>query len=264
VPLTFFSNGLLGATFALAFVAGAMAEEYPQMSAPKAAESAALTDPQKVAIEDVVRNLLAHEPELVVKATQEMRRRQEAEIASKNQAAVMSNRDKLLHDPAAPIAGNPDGDVAVVEFFDYQCGYCKMAQEAVAKLLNTDKNVRFVYKEYPILGPASVLSSKAALASMRQGKYAEFHDNLMATKGHFTEDVIFEVAEKTGLDVTRLKQDMADESIEKAMHVNIAVAGEIGARGTPAFIIGEQMFGGAMKYEEMQQAVGEAREKQKQ
>jgi protein-disulfide isomerase len=153
------------------------------------------------------------EPDLVVKAAQEMRRRQEAESAVKTQAAVTANRDQLLGDPTVPVEGNPNGDVTVVEFFDYQCGYCKMAQEAVSKLLATDKNVRMIYKEYPILGPDSVQGSKAALASVNQGKYTKFHDTLMNTKGHLSNEIIFTLAKESGLDVEKLKEDMGDDSI---------------------------------------------------
>jgi protein-disulfide isomerase len=138
-----------------------------------------------------------------------------------------------------------------------------MAQEAVSKLLDTDKNVRLIYKEYPILGPDSIQGSKAALASVKQGKYMKFHDTLMNTKGHLSSEIILKVAKETGLDVEKLKEDMADDSIERTMHANVVLAGEIGARGTPAFVIGEQMFGGAMKYEQMQQAVEDARQKQR-
>jgi protein-disulfide isomerase len=253
---------MIGLLPALAFAADAAPPAISQTPAPLTAATAALTDDQKAAVEDVVRNLLtAKEPDLVVKAAQEMRRRQEAESAAKTQAAVTANRDQLLGDPTVPVEGNPNGDVTVVEFFDYQCGYCKMAQEAVSKLLATDKNVRMIYKEYPILGPDSVQGSKAALASVNQGKYTKFHDTLMNTKGHLSNEIIFTLAKESGLDVEKLKEDMGDDSIEKIMHANIVPAGEIGGRGVPAFVIGEQMFGGAMKYEQMQQAVDDARQK---
>jgi protein-disulfide isomerase len=256
--------GKLALMPASAFAADTVSGEVPQMSVSEASNAAALSDAQKAAVEDVVRHLLtAKEPDLVVKAAQEMRRRQEAESASKNQAAVTGNHDQLFADPTAPVGGNPNGDVTVVEFFDYQCSYCKMTQEAVSKLLDTDKNVKLIYKEYPILGPDSIQGSKAALASVKQGKYMKFHDTLMNTKGHLSSEIILTVAKETGLDVEKLKEDMADDSIERTMHANVVLAGDIGARGTPAFVIGEQMFGGAMKYEQMQQAVEDARQKQR-
>jgi predicted DsbA family dithiol-disulfide isomerase len=112
-----------------------------------------------------------------------------------------------------------------------------------------------------VLGPDSVQGSKAALASVKQGKYTKFHDTLMNARGHLSNEIIFAVAKESGLDVEKLKEDMADDSIGKIMHANIVLGGEIGTRGTPTFVIGEQMFGGAMKYEQMQQAVDDARQK---
>jgi protein-disulfide isomerase len=241
---------------------GALAEE---AASTAATAPLAFTDAQKAAIEDVVRTLLTtKEPDLVSKATTALRHRQEQEAAVKRQATLAAEHDKLFDDPSAPTAGNPTGDVTVIEFFDYQCGFCKTSQGAIAKLLSADRNVKFIYKEYPILGPESVQGSMAGLASSRQGKYREFHDALMATKGHLSDDIIFGTAEEIGLDVEKLKADMADESIKKTIDANIALAGDIGARGTPTFLMGEQLFGGAMNYEQMRQAVEEARQRAKQ
>jgi protein-disulfide isomerase len=240
----------------------ALAEE--NVSTPATA-APAFTDAQKAAIEDVVRALLTtKEPDLVFKAATELRHRQDEEAAAKRQAAVTAEHDKLFGDSTSPIAGNPNGDVTVVEFFDYQCGFCKTSQDAVSKLLSADRNVKFIYKEHPILGSGSVRGSMAVLASSRQGKYREFHDALMATKGHLSDDIIFGTAKDIGLDVEKLKADMADESLKKTIDANIALAGNIGARGTPTFLVGEQVFGGAMNYEQMQRAVDDSRQKAKQ
>jgi protein-disulfide isomerase len=252
------SNFILLSALMLASPA-ALAEE-AAFTAPTAPP--AFTDAQKAAIEDVVRTLLTiKEPDLISKAATELRHRQEQEAAVKRQATLAAEHDKLFDNASSPTAGNPNGDVTVIEFFDYQCGFCKTAQDAITKLLSADRNVKFVYKEYPILGPESVQGSKAGLASSRQGKYREFHDALMATKGHLSADIIFSTAEEIGLDVEKLKADMADEAIKKTIDANIALAGDIGARGTPTFLVGEQFFGGAINYEQMQQAVENARQK---
>ena len=220
------------------------------------------TAEQKAAIEAIVREFLVDkEPETIIKAAQNAQQKQEADSLSKSQQAVGANRDKIFNDKTSPVGGNPKGDVTIVEFFDYQCGYCKMAQENLGKLLETEKNVKIIYKEYPILGPDSALASKAALASVAQGKYEKFHVALMTTKEHLTEAVIFKIAKDVGLDVDKLKKDAANEEIQKIIQANIALGGEVGARGTPTFVIGEQIYPGALQLEQMQEAIASARSK---
>lgn len=236
----------------------------PSMAMAADASSSALTDAQKTAVEAVVRELLLKkEPELIVKAAQEVQKRMETESAAKGQEAILKNRDKLLKDPNAPVGGNPKGDVTVVEFFDYQCGYCKMAQENVLKLLNDDKNVRILYKEYPILGPVSTFAAKAALASVEQGKYIKFHEALMSVKDRLTEESVLSTAKSVGLDVEKLKKTMESEKIEKIIKDNQDLAAEIGARGTPAFIIGDKLYPGVLSVEQMKETIAEARKSAK-
>lgn len=244
---------IIGLTPALAMAANPAPAAAPATPAPA---SAAFTDAQKAAIEDIVRNLLTKkEPDLIIKAAQEYQLRQETVDLEKSQKALANNRDKIFNDANAPVGGNPKGDVTVVEFYDYQCGYCKMSEEAIVKLLAEDKNIKFVYKEFPVLGPMSTQAAKASLASVRQGKFAKFHEALMNTKDHLSEDVILKVAKSVGLDAEKLKKDMADEAIDKMIKENIATGNEVGAHGTPTFIIGDQIFPGAMPIEAMKKAV---------
>ena len=229
-----------------------------------AADAGSLTESQKVAVKEIVRNMLTkEEPDLVIKAAQEMQNRNEKESVVKSQKALTENFDKIFKDPDAPIGGNPKGDVTLVEFYDYQCGYCKMAQETVAKILSEDKNVKLVYKEFPILGPSSVQVSKAALASVRQGKFFKFHEALMTAKEHLSEDMVMKTAKDVGLDIDKLKKDMADEKIEKIIKDNQEVGKDIGARGTPTFVIGEQVYPGLIPYEQMKKAIEDARKSKK-
>ncbi len=225
---------------------------------------AALTEAQQAEVKELVRSLLTkEEPDLVIKAAHEAQSREEKDIASQGQKALSTSRDKIFNDANAPVVGNVKGDVTMVEFFDYQCGYCKMAHEAIVKLMETDKNVKLIYKEFPILGEGSVQASRAALASVRQNKYEAFHNALMATKAHLTEDIVLKVAKDTGLDLEKLKKDMDDESIEKIVKANLELGSQIGARGTPTFVIGEQVYPGAMQYDQMKQAVDTARQNAK-
>lgn len=230
--------------------------------ASKAADTSALTDAQKAAVEDVVRELLVKkEPELVMKAAQELESRQEKEMASKSEKALSDKdtQDKLMKDTTAPVAGNPNGAVVLIEFFDYQCGYCKAVSEFVNKAIAENKDLKVVYKEYPVLGEGSVMVSKAALASAKQGKYVAFHNALMASKEHFTEESVMKIAKSVGLDTEKLKKDMADTSITKTIKENQALGQSIGARGTPTFVIGGKVYPGAMPYEAMSKKIEEAR-----
>ena len=244
----------------LAFMIGLVPALATAAEATPGLAPAALTDAQKTAVEEVVRDLLTKkEPEIVIKAAQAMQEKMETEHAVKGQAAVGKNRDRLYNDPDSFVGGNPKGDVTVVEFFDYMCGYCKVAQEAVEKVLAEDKNVRLVYKEFPILGAGSMTASKAAIASVPTGKYIKFHNALMSSKDRLTETTIFAIAENVGLNVEKLKKDMADEKVEKIVKANLALAQEIGARGTPTFIIGEKVFPGAVPVEQLKEAIAAAR-----
>ena len=231
----------------------------PAIAAP--ASAAALSDAEKKEVENVVRSLLLDkEPELVIKAAQTLQDRMEKEAETKAQKNVKKNIDKINKDPDSPVGGNPKGDVTVVEFFDYSCGYCKLAQEHVEKLLETDNNVRFVYKELPILGPDSVSISKAAIASIEQGKYEAFHAALMKTKTKLSDRGVMDVAKEVGLDVEKLEKDMKSDKVEKIQKANLDLAKEIGAQGTPTFIINGKLFGGALPYEKLKEAVDKARE----
>lgn len=227
-------------------------------------KDAALSDAQKTAVENVVRELLLKkEPELIVKAAQEMQARMEKEQNTKSNENIVANKSKLFNDADAPVAGNAKGDVTIVEFFDYQCGYCKMVQPTVEKILSDDKNVRFIYKELPILGPVSQFASKAALASVAQGKYFAFHNAMMEKKERLSEDSIMDIAKEIGLNVEKLKTDMQSAKVEKQIKANIELADQIGARGTPAFVIGERLYPGAMQADQMAEIISDLRKAKK-
>jgi len=196
-----------------------------------------------------------------MEAMQELQKRDQANAEEKSEKAIKAATDKIFNNPDTPIGGNPKGDVTLVEFFDYQCGYCKMSEADVEKLLKEDKNIKLIYKDFPILGPMSATASKAALASVKQGpdKYVKMHDALMGKKDHLTEDMIFDIAKGQGLDVAKLKKDMDDDSVGKIIQANLELGGDIGVRGTPMFIVGQQVYPGAMQYDQLKKAVTDAR-----
>jgi protein-disulfide isomerase len=264
---------LLLAAAILTFATAAQAEnassapnkDMPNLTPTPAAAPAApktFSDADKAAIEDIVKTYLTKEhPEVLMEAMQELQKRDQASAEAKSEAAIKSSSDKIFNNPDSPVGGNAKGDVTVVEFFDYQCSYCKMSEPEVEKLLKEDKNVKLIYKDFPILGPMSVQAAKASLASARQGapKYIKFHDALMNKKDHVNDEMLYQTAKDAGLDVEKLKKDMNDDAIAKQVQANIELGGEIGVRGTPMFIVGEAIYPGALQYDQLKKAVDDAR-----
>jgi protein-disulfide isomerase len=202
------------------------------LSTPASADET-MTEAETEAIEDVVRGYLLEHPEIIIEALQvlETRNRQQA-------------IDALLADEGAPVAGNPEGPLTVVEFFDYQCPYCKTIAADMIETLEAEGDVRIVFKEFPILGQASEYAAKAALAAHRQGKYLDFHQALMATRGKLNERVVIEEARRVGLDVERLQADMDSPEIAAALERNHALATALQVNGTPAFVVGDTVVPG--------------------
>jgi protein-disulfide isomerase len=226
--------------------------------APVAAQRA--IDPaQKAQIEAVVRQYILEHPEIVVEALQAMQMRREAEAVQRQQQALESSREALVSAKGDPVGGNPQGDVTLVEFFDYQCGYCKAVHPSLRDLMGEDRNLRVVYKEFPILGPASVTAAKAALAAARQGKYEPMHDALMELRGQLDDAKVMRVAESLDLDLERLKADMESVEILATIERNMDLARRLEINGTPAFVIGDQLVPGAVPLEQLKEAVGKAR-----
>ena len=232
----------------VSILAGARAE------APKA-------DPrERAAIERAIRDYLFAHPEILEEALQILEARREAEARARARAAIRENRDALLAHSMSPVSGNPDGDVTVVEFFDYRCGFCKRALPTMKNLLKTDAKVRVVWKEFPILGPVSRFAARASAAAARQGRFYPFHAGLMGAPGQLTEDRVLEIAAATGLDVERLRRDMKDPAIEAYLDETRELAQTIGIRGTPAFVIGGELVRGAVDSARMEQLVARARD----
>ncbi len=174
---------------------------------------------------------------------------------------IVARQDELLNDPASPVGGNPDGDVTLVEFFDYQCPYCKTIFPSIQALLAEDRNLRYVFKEFPILGRASVFAARAALAARRQGKYLEFHMAVMSAKGKLTEARVMRLAKTAGLDVDRLRRDMADGTVDAMIRRNLELADGLGIFSTPVFIIGDTQIPGAVEIDTLKVLIARARQR---
>ena len=167
-----------------------------------------------------------------------------AALEAASEVAAVSYKATLLADPSTPVLGNPKGDVVIVKFFDYQCPYCKAVEPKLEKLMMDDKGVKIVVKEFPILGPESVIASKAALASVRQGKYAAFHHALMTYRGQLTDEVIFTAAKSVGLDVDKLRKDMISPEVADQLLANFNLARALKVSVTPGYFIGTHELSG--------------------
>lgn len=215
-------------------------------------------DREARAIEQIVIDLLTENPQIVIDAIQAYQDLQEQAEAELARLAIAEHRDQLLTDPASPVGGNPDGDVTVVEFFDYQCSYCKRAAPDVVSLLKNDGNIRLVYKEWPILGPDSVFAARAALASRAQGKYLEFHEAVMNQR-QVSEASVIRAAEELGLDIDRLRADMEAPEVSDHLDATMQLAQALGINGTPSFVFGDQLVPGVASLDQMQALVDAAR-----
>jgi protein-disulfide isomerase len=179
--------------------------------------------------------------------------------ANASQAALQSQHAALFNDPGSPIAGDKNGDVTVVEFFDYRCGVCKRVHPIVDSLMAGDSKLRRVYKDWPILGPQSVFAARAALASRAQGKYLAFHNALMAARGKLDKNAVFKIAEKVGIDHQRLLRDMDSAEITKILRRNYQLAESLKLNGTPSFVIGDQILKGGRDLATMRRIVADIR-----
>ncbi len=242
-----------------ALVAGAAFVAARATSPIEIATSPAPDDAGNPALGRNIRAYLMANPEVLVEAMQELERKQDNQRDTQAVKAIQQQQSALLQDPETPVIGNPKGDVTIVEFSDYQCPYCKKAHTAVKSVLASDGNVRLVYKDLPILGEASKISAVAALASIKQGKYEAFHDALMTNNAKLDADRIFEIAASVGIDVARLKADMDDPKIKAIIDRNMALAQDLGVRGTPAFVIGKQFVPGAIEAPALKQLIADAR-----
>lgn len=215
--------------------------------------------PPQAAMDQAISQYLKDHPSEVMAALKQAQAEQEKQQQAEAHLALEQKQDQIFNNPADPVVGNPQGDVTVVEFFDYRCPYCKRVSDALAELVKSDPNVRLVYKDFPILGPESVVAAKIALAAHRQGKYEIVHTAFMAHKGSFEEADLLELAASVGADKAKLAADMADPAIQGQLEANDSLAGTLGITGTPGFLFGKQLVPGAVSLEDMKKLVTAAR-----
>lgn len=200
---------------------------------------------QKEDIEKIVREYLLENPAVIREALQVLQQREELQRSATAKANLRALKSEIYSDADSPVEGDAQADVTLVVFFDYFCGYCKRSMPGLQTLLESDKSVRVVYKELPILGPQSLVAARAALAAGRQGKFVEFHRAMIEAESA-SEDVIKATAERLGLDYAQLRKDMLDPQISAALDRNIRLAEALNVNGTPAYLVGDRIIPGAI------------------
>lgn len=215
----------------------------------------------KTDVENIIRSYLGEHPEIIIESVQKMQQKQVEEQSNKAKESIKANKDKLLN-KNTPFTGNPKGDVTVIEFFDYNCGYCKHVVEPLAKLAKEDKNVKIAFFDLPILSPDSEAAAKYSIAVGRidGGKYFDFYQAMMKATSHREEDVMA-IAKSLGIDQEKLKKEAASKEVEEIIKEHLALAPTLGIQGTPAFVIGDDLIPGAADYDTLVAKVKQAREK---
>ncbi len=217
----------------------------PPEPAPGASKAGSFTPDQRREIEAMIKDYLIANPEVMVEIQTALESKMEKVQAEKMQVALKDSAGELFRSPGSPVAGNAKGDVTVVEFFDYNCGYCKKAFGDLAAAVDKDSKIKLVLKEFPILSKGSEEAAKVALAAKMQGKYWEFHRAMLEAQGQANEASALKVAEKVGLDMGRIKKDLGSAEVKKEIEDTRKLAQKMGIQGTPHFLVGDKVIAGA-------------------
>lgn len=225
-------------TVSLLFVSGVM-------GAPKTSK---FSTTQKKEIEGIIRSYLVTNPEVLVEASRALQQKERQRAIEQARKAIPENADKLFNSLNSQVAGNPHGNVTLVEFYDHQCRYCKQIAPLVQKLIQDDKNLRVVFKEFPIFGANSEYAAKAVLAARKQGKYVVLHEALLKEKNRLSPELVLKIAKDEGIDIKQLKRDVNDPLITKHLEENRELASALGLNGTPAFVLASYPVTKDMKF----------------
>jgi protein-disulfide isomerase len=235
------------------------AAEAPAMSEPAGAGAAPVTPAERARVESIVRDYLLENPEILLEAMQVLEAREREALAAREREALATLVPTLLASPMTPAFGPEDASAVMVEFFDYQCGYCKRILPDIQAVMEEDEELLTIFVEFPILSEASVMAARAALASQEQDLYLDYHAALMSHRGPLDEAVIFELADGVGLDTERLREDMQASEIDAYLQTVRGLAQGLNVRGTPTMVIGEEIFRGAVPADTLRQAIAQAR-----
>ncbi|HVY57129.1 MAG TPA: DsbA family protein [Xanthobacteraceae bacterium] len=230
-------------------------------AAPALAQS--FSAPQRTEIESIVREYIVQHPEVLQEAIAELEKRQSVAEAAKAKEAIKSHAQALFNSSRQVVVGNPHGDVTLVEFFDYNCGYCKRALADLMDLIKTDNKLKVVLKEFPVLGPGSVEAAQVAVAVRMQDKggqkYLQFHQKLLGGRGPADKAHALAAAKDVGLDMARLEKDMASPEVHATIDESMKLAEALGLNGTPSYVVGEDVVVGAVGLPALREKVSTAR-----
>jgi protein-disulfide isomerase len=228
-----------------------------------AAAAQSFTDAQRGELEQIIKNYLVAHPEVLEEMTAELSKRHDAADAEKHLAAVKKDSETIFNSPRGVTVGNRGGDVTFVEFFDYNCGYCKRAMTDMLELMKADPKLRVVLKEFPVLGPGSVEAAQVAVAVRMQDpsgkKYLDFHQKLLGGHGQADKARALAAAKDAGLDMPRLEKDLASPEVKATLDENYRLAESMGLNGTPSYVIGDQVVVGAIGLDGLTHKINEAR-----
>jgi len=231
------------------------------VAAPAAEPS--FSEPQKAEIEKIIRDYLVTHPEVLQEAIAELDKRQAAADTEKAKAAVAANAATLFDSSRQVVLGNPKGDVTLVEFFDYNCGFCKGALPAMIDLLKDDTKLKVVLKEFPVLGPGSVEAAKVAVAVRMQDKtgkkYLDFHQKLLGGRGKADKARALAVAKEVGMDMAKIEKDMASDEARLSLEESLKLAETLGLNGTPSYVVGDDVVVGAVGLDALRGKIAMAR-----
>jgi protein-disulfide isomerase len=232
-------------------------------AAPLSLRAEEFSKTQRSEIERVIRDYLIAHPEVLQEAMAELDKRQAATQAEKQKAAVRTHAELLFNAPNQVTLGNPKGNVTFVEFFDYNCGYCKRAMEDMLALMKSDRNLKVVLKEFPVLGPPSLEAARVGVAVQLQDpsgkKYLEFHQKLLGSRGRADEARALAVAKEIGMDIDRIRKDMKGPEVQKVLQQDFKLAESLGLNGTPSYVIGDEVVIGAVGLAGLQEKINTAR-----
>src|ERR1700750_904705 len=232
--------------------------------APAIASAQSFSEPQRAEIEKIVRDYLLAHPEVLEEVSAELSKRQTAAETLKHEAAVTKNAQAIFNLPRGVTVGNKDGDVTFVEFFDYNCGYCKRAISAMLELMKSDPKLKVVLKEFPVLGPGSVEAAQVAVAVRMQDKtgkkYLDFHQKLLSGRGQVDKAKALAAAKDAGLDMARIEKDLKSDEVTKTLEESMKLAEALGLNGTPSYVIGNDVVIGAVGLAGLSQKIQAARQ----
>src|SRR5262249_41114414 len=233
------------------------------LAAAMPAQAQDFSSAQKSAIEKIIKDYLVEHPEVLQDAMAALEKKQQLAEAEKAKSAIKDHSEAIFNSPFQVTLGNPQGDVTFVEFFDYNCGYCKRAMADMMSLMDKDPKLKIVLKEFPVLGPGSVEAARVAVAVRMQDKtgkkYLEFHQKLLMGRGQADKARALAAAKEAGLDVARIERDLNSDEVRQTLEESLKLAEKLGLNGTPSYVIGPQVVVGAVGLDQLKEKVNSAR-----